>query len=80
MDTGIADPATREAIKNNRARLDNLEKIVYLGNGQPPLTARLAALERATQTQTWLIRSVLGGVIANLLALGFLLLRSGAAH
>lgn len=58
-------------------RLDKLESAVFTGNGQPPLVARVAAIERAIQTQTWLIRTVLGGVIANLIGLGFLLLRRG---
>jgi hypothetical protein len=39
--------------------------------------ARVAAIERAVQTQTWLIRTVLGGVIANLLGIAFLVLRRG---
>ena len=58
-------------------RLDKLESAVFTGNGQPPLVARVASIERAIQTQTWLIRTVLGGVIANLIGLAFLLLRRG---
>ena len=58
-------------------RLDKLEAAVFTGNGQPPLVARVAAIERAIQTQTWLIRTVLGGVIANLLGLAFIILRRG---
>lgn len=58
-------------------RLDKLEAAVFTGNGQPPLVARVAAIERAIQTQTWLIRTVLGGVVANLLGMAFLLLRRG---
>ena len=58
-------------------RLDKLEAAVFTGNGQPPLVARVASIERAIQTQTWLIRTVLGGVIANLLGMAFLLLRRG---
>jgi hypothetical protein len=58
-------------------RLDKLESAVFTGNGQPPLVARVAAIERAVQTQTWLLRTVLGGVIANLLGMAFLLLRRG---
>ena len=56
-------------------RLDKLESAVFTGNGQPPLLARVAAIERAMQTQTWLIRTVLGGVVANLLGLAFIILR-----
>lgn len=56
-------------------RLDKLESAVFTGNGQPPLVARIAALERAMQTQTWIMRTVLGSVLANLLGIAFLLLR-----
>lgn len=56
-------------------RLEKLEQAVFTGNGQPPLVARVASIERAIQTQTWLIRTVLGGVIANLLGLAFIILR-----
>ena len=58
-------------------RLDKLESAVFTGNGQPPLVARTASIERAIQTQTWLIRTVLGTVLANLLGIAFLVLRRG---
>lgn len=58
-------------------RLDKLESAVFTGNGQPPLVARVAAIERAIQTQTWLIRTVLAGVLGNLIGMAFLLLRRG---
>ena len=58
-------------------RLDKLEQAVFVGNGSPPLVARVAAIERALQTQTWLIRTVLGTVLANLLGIAFLVLRRG---
>lgn len=67
------DPAFPEVWK----RLEKLEAAVFTGNGQPPLVARVAAIERALQTQTWLIRAVLGGVLANLVGLAFLILRRG---
>lgn len=58
------------------ARLATLEremgevrKILLTGNGHPPLTERVAGLERALATQTWLLRAILGtagtGVIAQ---------------
>ena len=68
------DPSFTEIWK----RLDKLESAVFTGNGQPPLVARVAAIERAIQTQTWLLRTVLGGVVANLLGLAFIILRRGA--
>jgi hypothetical protein len=58
-------------------RLDKLEAAVFTGNGQPPLVARMAAIERALQTQTWILRTVLGVVLSNLVGLAFLLLRRG---
>lgn len=65
------DPAFPEIWK----RLEKLEQAVFTGNGQQPLVARVASVERAIQTQTWLIRTVLGVVLSNLAALLFLLLR-----
>lgn len=56
-------------------RLDKLESAVFTGNGQPPLVARVAAIERAMQTQTWLLRTVLGVTLSNLAGLAFLILR-----
>ena len=65
------DPAFPEIWK----RLEKLEQAVFTGNGTPSLKERVAAMERAIQTQTWLIRTVLGGVLANLLGLAFIILR-----
>ena len=56
-------------------RLDKLESTIFYGNGQPPLTARIASLERSAATQTWLLRTVLGVVVSNLAALAFLAFR-----
>lgn len=67
------DPAFPEIWK----RLEKLEQAVFTGNGTPSLKERVAAMERALQTQTWLIRTVLGGVIANLIGLAFIILRRG---
>lgn len=53
------------------ARVEALEremkearKVLFIGNGEPPMTSRMAALERTQKTQTWLLRTILGGVIA----------------
>lgn len=64
-----------DALNEIWKRLDKLESAVFTGNGQPPLVARVASIERAIQTQTWLMRTVLGVVLSNLAALLFLLLR-----
>ncbi len=71
--------ANADALHEIWKRLDKLESAVFTGNGQPPLVARMAAIERAIQTQTWIMRTVLGGVLANLIGLAFLVLRRGAA-
>lgn len=67
--------ANADALNEIWKRLDKLESAVFTGNGQPPLVARVASIERAIQTQTWLMRTVLGVVLSNLAALLFLLLR-----
>ena len=69
--------ANADALHEIWKRLDKLESAVFTGNGQPPLVARMAAIERAIQTQTWIMRTVLGGVFANLIGLAFLVLRRG---
>ena len=76
-DTEVQVRANADSLHEIWKRLDKLEQAVFVGNGSPPLVARVAAIERALQTQTWLIRTVLGGVIANLIGLAFLLLRRG---
>jgi hypothetical protein len=67
------DPAFLEIWK----RLEKLEQAVFTGNGTPSLKERVASMERAIQTQTWLMRTVLGVVLSNLAALMFLLIRKG---
>jgi hypothetical protein len=69
--------ANADALHEIWKRLDKLESAVFTGNGQPPLVARMAAIERAMQTQTWIMRTVLGGVLANLVGLAFLVIRRG---
>lgn len=49
------------------SRLRTLEERCLFGNGQKSHAERLAALERSDETKTWLLRAVLGAVIANLL-------------
>ena len=52
--------ANADALHEIWKRLDKLESAVFTGNGQPPLVARMAAIERAIQTQTWIMRTVFG--------------------
>ena len=77
FDTDALARSNADGLHEVWKRLDKLEAAVFTGNGQPPLVARVASIERAIQTQTWLIRTVLGGVIANLLGLAFIILRRG---
>lgn len=76
-DTEVQVRANADSLHEIWKRLDKLEQAVFVGNGSPPLVARVAAIERALQTQTWLMRTVLGVVLSNLAALLFLLLRKG---
>ena len=66
------------AIHELRKRVEKLETTVYTGNGKPSLLERFAALERAQQTQTWLLRLIVGGVLSNSVGLFFLILKRGA--
>ena len=75
FDTDAIARSNSEGLHEVWKRLDKLEAAVFTGNGQPPLVARVAAIERALQTQTWLIRAVLGVVLSNLAGIAFLALR-----
>ena len=55
-------------LKTLEREMGEVRRILILGNGSPPLTARVAALERTLSTHTWLLRLILGGVITNLVA------------
>lgn len=69
--------ANADALHEIWKRLDKLESAVFTGNGQPPLVARVASIERAMQTQTWLMRTIAAGVLSNLIGLAFLIVRRG---
>ena len=58
-------------------RFQTLEGKVFLGNGTPSHESRITAAETQLRTIVWLLRSVLGIVLANLASLLFLLLRRG---
>lgn len=65
-------------VRTLEREIAELRKIILTGNGHPPLTERTANLERASATQTWLLRTILGAVVGNfgaLLTLAALLLR-----
>lgn len=48
-------------------RFRTLEEKCLLGNGQKSHAERISILERADETKTWLLRVILGGVLANLI-------------
>lgn len=67
--------STKTAIHELRKRLDKVEVTLYTGN--PSLLERFASLERAQATQTWLLRLIVGGVLTQLLATAFIIMRKG---
>lgn len=44
--------------------MGDVNKTLFKGNGTLPMTARVSALEKTQNVQTWLLRTILGGVIA----------------
>ena len=72
------DPAAKAEINEIKNRLDKLEKAIE-GNGRPGLLERMAALEQSNRTQTWLLRIIIGGVLTNIVGIGFVAIKA-AAH
>lgn len=64
-------PIRRECLR----RFSTLENKVFLGNGSPSHESRLTAAETQLRTIVWLLRTILGVVLANLAGLAFALLR-----
>ena len=56
-------------------RFQTLENKVFLGNGTASHESRLTAAETQLRTIVWLLRTILGVVLANLAGLAFALLR-----
>lgn len=46
--------------------LADVQHKLFIGNGQPSLVERVATIERGMATQTWLLRLILGGVLASI--------------
>lgn len=59
-------PSETEIRPECLSRFRDLEKKVFKGNGEPSHDSRIARLERSDETKTWLLRVILGGVLANL--------------
>lgn len=64
------------AIQTLQREMGEVRHTLY-GNDRPGHIERLASLERAQVTQTWLLRLIVGGVLSNTIALAFLILRRG---
>lgn len=68
------EPAVQSEVREIKRRLDDLETRLN-GNDRPGIVERLAGLERANATQTWLLRTVVGGMITNFIGIVVLLLK-----
>lgn len=62
-----SDADTEVRIHTLEREIGELRKLVLIGNGHPPLIERVATLERALATQTWLLRLVVGCVVTNVI-------------
>ena len=70
------EAAVKAEIQNIKRRIDKLEaKIDGDANGKG-LSQRLARLERAQDTQTWLLRMIIGGVVANFLGVASVVIKT----
>lgn len=58
-----------------RHRLEHLEQIVVYGNSQPSHASRISSLETSRDSHTWLLRTILGTVVANTAGLLYLVVR-----
>jgi len=55
-----------ERISVLEREMGEVRKILIVGNGTPPMTERMAAVERTLKTQTWLLRTILAAVLTGL--------------
>lgn len=53
-----------ERVKTLEREMGEVRRVLLVGNGHPPLTERFAALERSQNTQIWLLRTIVGGLLA----------------
>lgn len=60
---------TESRLHTLEREMGEVRKLVMIGNGHPPLIERVATLERALATQTWLLRLIVGGVVGNAIAI-----------
>lgn len=64
MATKIA--ALEKAVAVLEGKIEEIEKFLFKGNGHPPLTERMAGLEKSNATQTWLLRTTLLAITGNI--------------
>ena len=60
------EDALETRIATLEREMQEVRKVVIVGNGTPPLTSRMAAVEQTLKTQTWLLRTILGAVLVGL--------------
>lgn len=60
---------TESRLHTLEREMGEVRKLLMVGNGHPPLIERVATLERALATQTWLLRLIVGGVVGNAIAI-----------
>ena len=58
--------AMEERIATLEREMGEVRKILIVGNGTPPMTERMVAVERTLKTQTWLLRTILAAVLTGL--------------
>jgi beta-lactamase regulating signal transducer with metallopeptidase domain len=69
-------PAESEIRPECLSRFRTLEEKCLFGNGQKSHAERLATLERADETKTWLLRTILGAVLVDTIGILALVVRS----
>ena len=70
------EAAVKAEIQNIKRRIDKLEAKIDGDSSGKGLSQRLARLERAQDTQTWLLRMIIGGVVANFLGVASVVIKT----
>ena len=67
----MGDSSIESRVLTLEREMGEMRKTLFIGNGHPPLIERFAALERSQATQIWLLRTIVGGVLTNIVGLAF---------
>lgn len=66
------EPCHNESrISENESKVNKLDQVVFLGNGQPPLTVRVANCERTVSAIAWLCGVTCAAVVGQLVVIFF---------